>query len=35
MEFELIENSVITKYKYFGETHLRGGMDLGIEDWGD
>jgi hypothetical protein len=31
MEFELIENSKITKYKYFGETRSMGGMDLGID----
>jgi len=31
MEFELIENSVTTKYKFFGETRSMGGMDLGID----
>lgn len=31
MEFELIENNITTKYKYFGALRERGGMDLGID----
>lgn len=31
MEFILIENNITTKYKYFGEIQVLGGMDLGID----